>query len=291
MLKQRRILWLLVALTVMGGVVVYLKSRTEEPRYQGRPLTYWVKRLWHPDEGVSEKAQAAIRQMGTNAVPSLIRMLGERDSKWVPVYNRAVRKVGGECLYFRMAGSRSWLAADALRFIGPAAKDAIPFLIANMTNWPTSAGAAGPYVYALEFIGTNSIVPLVNALSHQNPEVRWHAGIALPFHHTNLVLALPQLLELLRAEDAADRETVVRLLGFITTEPQTVVPVLTECLRDKSADVRHRAVYALADFGDAAKAALPSLKDLLRDSDTNVQRAAAVAITNIEPTLRIERPK
>jgi HEAT repeat protein len=278
----------LLALGLIGGWLLALRPRSDEPSFQGKALGYWVRRIWHSDDQVRARTEEALRQMGSSAVPPLIKMLSERDGRLVTLYNRGIGMVGGARSWNWMAGGQSQRAAAALQVIGPTARDAIPFLIANMTNYPRGAGSPSPYAYALEFIGTKSVLPLVDALSHPDPDVRMHAGIALSYHHTNLVLALPQLLKLLRTDDDATRAEVVRLLGLTETEHDTVIPVLTECLRDRSADVRGLAARSLAYRGPAAASALPRLMSLLGDDDPDVQRAAASAITNIAPARRIE---
>jgi len=64
---------------------------TREPRYQGRSLTYWLNDYartqfandpepWTPawtdeDRAVRARAESAVRQIGTNALPFLLKMV------------------------------------------------------------------------------------------------------------------------------------------------------------------------------------------------------------------------
>ena len=53
-----------------------------EPAYQGRRLSVWLRELQHPSPVVRQQAQVAIRNVGTNAVPLLRELLHARDSSF-----------------------------------------------------------------------------------------------------------------------------------------------------------------------------------------------------------------
>ena len=87
-MRSRKVIFIAVlALAVLGGIVWLCLPG--EPRYQGKSLTYWLRSL---DEkpleftGVTVEtnhpAALAFRQMGSKAVPHLIRELRVRDPAW-----------------------------------------------------------------------------------------------------------------------------------------------------------------------------------------------------------------
>src|SRR2546422_541696 len=78
----RLALFSLAGISLAGAFLVLL--RTREPIYRGKRISDWVEDL---DSGLSSfkgsavgEAEAAVRNMGTKAVPSLIRMMRCRDS-------------------------------------------------------------------------------------------------------------------------------------------------------------------------------------------------------------------
>src|SRR6267154_2039638 len=82
MRKRKIIVVLLVLAAVLLAIVYFLPSR--EPVYAGEPLSFWLKG-YDPVEGSEpgrQKADEIMREAGTNAIPTLLRMLRERDSPW-----------------------------------------------------------------------------------------------------------------------------------------------------------------------------------------------------------------
>jgi len=82
--KKRRILWAVLLVAVVAAVV-WLSMPSPEPVYQGKRLSYWLAgydsgnyNVAHPkgpSPPTQEQANEAIRQIGTNAFPALLRML------------------------------------------------------------------------------------------------------------------------------------------------------------------------------------------------------------------------
>src|SRR6266481_6657560 len=82
-LKKRKIIaLLLVPAVVLIAVFYFLPPR--EPVYAGEPLSFWLKG-YDPVEGSEpgrQKADEIMREAGTNAIPTLLRMLRQHDSPW-----------------------------------------------------------------------------------------------------------------------------------------------------------------------------------------------------------------
>src|SRR4051812_17202672 len=81
---------------IAGGIVLvgalaglaWLLFSPHQPVYQGKPLTSWMDQYQEhilanqksADRPKRDQAEAAIRQIGTNALPTLLRMAGAKDS-------------------------------------------------------------------------------------------------------------------------------------------------------------------------------------------------------------------
>src|ERR1035441_2154889 len=72
------------ALAVVGWQV--LRPPEPEPVYQGKPLSSWLNYRTAlkpmPRKIQEQEADDAVRQAGTNALSTLLRMLRAKDSRW-----------------------------------------------------------------------------------------------------------------------------------------------------------------------------------------------------------------
>jgi len=66
---------------ITAVVLVSFRDVTNEPSYQGKPLSKWLEnffKLEPPHDPPMPEAQIAIRSIGTNALPHLLRMFSEK---------------------------------------------------------------------------------------------------------------------------------------------------------------------------------------------------------------------
>src|SRR5260370_12669481 len=87
MTNKRRNLTVTLLIAAVGFVSWLILSRPDEPVYQGKSLSYWcdhcaANSFLSSDQELQEQAGIAIRAIGTNAIPTLLRMLKARDSKF-----------------------------------------------------------------------------------------------------------------------------------------------------------------------------------------------------------------
>lgn len=97
-------------------------------------------------------------------------------------------------------------------------------------------------------------------------------------------VAVPALLQVLKAGDAAVRANAAEALGQIHSDPGIVVPALISSLNDLNSSVRTSATDALAGWGQESRAAVPRLIQLLDDrSDRDLMVSVREALKKIDP--------
>jgi HEAT repeat protein len=262
-MRKRVHIALVVLLLILAGVSVWQGLRRREPVYQGKRLSSWLEayRL-HGVAGVEtwqvraeqQKADEAVRQVGTNALPTLLRMLRAKDSalkvKLIGLAQRQhfvrIKYTPAEELNYRACWSFGVLRAKA--------RSALPALIeiANENICPSRY-----VVTVLDSVGPSAeeAVPLM---------LRW-ATNADPWVRCQAVFAL----------------------GSLHAEPDRVVPVLTNALHDPSSDVQNAAVRQLGMLGRDARLAVPALVEFLNTSHDDMNKFNA---TNALKAIDSEAP-
>src|SRR5437899_2283144 len=93
--RKWRIVIILAACLIAAFALVTFFSREKEPTWSGQPLSYWVFREDRQHEASGEKAQAdtAIRQIGTNALPFLLKWIQHERPRWRSTAFRLARKL------------------------------------------------------------------------------------------------------------------------------------------------------------------------------------------------------
>jgi len=351
-LKRRNILVLvLLAVAALAWFIWRLYS-PDEPVYQGKRLRAWLDEAYRTRD--LQALTNAVRQMGTNALPALLRMVRLRDgwlvqqieflpnsrdmlperlardyhtmAVWgfnalgptagpaVPALialldNRdtAVRATAAACLRASAPEAQEtvpvWIrclsdlvkradfaggdgaalavnAAMALSTFGPAAKEAIPILSA-VTNGPTWwVGNAAQF--ALMRINGDSVLPLIDQLSHTSAPDEWyHRADLVSDFGTEAEPAIPLLLAVLGSTNDLISLSSAYALGKIHQQAEFCVPALIPLLNSTNANTRRAALGALGQFGRAATSAVPAIVPCLYDYHLGVSWGA----TNILKTL------
>jgi len=132
--KTRRYLLVTLLIAVLGFASWLLLRPDPEPSYQGKPLSYWLEGL---ALGSTPPAQAneAVRQIGTNAIPTLLRMLKMRDSNFKLNFihfaskHHVISMNYLSYIWFRTAEIRHYEAISGFTCLGSQARSAVPELI------------------------------------------------------------------------------------------------------------------------------------------------------------------
>jgi HEAT repeat protein len=155
--------------------------------------------------------------------------------------------------------------------IGPAAEPAIPLLIEalgerhNWRNDPTSK------VSALAKIGSAAIEPLVQALGHENANVRQGAVLALgELGEPAALRALPQIVDRLRNDpNSSVGMAAAETVNYFGWAAESAAPDLIEVMRShKDRTVRGWTAKALGSVRPDPSLALPALVEALDDQAT-----------------------
>jgi len=234
MRTRSRIAFAILALAAVGGLVrAVFKPGEPEPAFQGTPLSVWLTGF---DEGSTgprpdfRAAREAVRQIGTNATPALLRMFRAKDSALTLKLISLVAKQQIIKIHYVPASTRNVEAAAALETLGAAAQDAVPQLIEMFDHMPARQREIAVILGCIGPPAKRAIPSLLRAASNTNTSLRTDAVFAL---------------------------------GGIHSEPETVVPVLIQAMRDPSDSVRYSAVTALLEYGTNASLAVPALIELI----------------------------
>jgi hypothetical protein len=233
-----------------------LAADKPEPSYQGKTLNQWLEAsiVW-TEKGASwnmpEEAVTAIREMGTNALPMLLQMLGEADPR--------PSKDGGSG-----HGNESVKTVG----LGPAAR---------------SREKAVLGLLVLQHDAYPAIPSLLRLMKRPEKEVQiatdqffWPTG---PFNWDRR--AIPATLPFLKDESEHVRFRAAHLLETIEDPPAELLPAIMPLLGDSSDVVRSTAISIIGNCGRDAKEAVPALLKATRDKVWRVQHEAAIALHKI----------
>ena len=274
--------WLLVtsAMCALPLLVALFLGRPweREPRYQGRPLSYWLAHNNDP------KVEAALDHIGTNALPFLLKWIRYERPHW---RNVLFEKAPSSLEKFTISGAelRANASGVAIAYLGTNAAAALPELttLARDTNAPETAIRA---TWALASIGPGGIQPLLAiARDTNNPNgdiVMAALGTAVegPFPPLK-VAALAELTG--ESNPPAIRELSLRSLGDLVSIPALALPPLIHSFTNAAPDsvIWITALSAIRSFGADATNILPVLTNALMDPSPRVRLAASNTINTI----------
>ena len=254
---QKRVqIALAILLVAVVGMVGWTTFSFREPMYQGKSLSKWLEG-YNPQPSTVplverpewQQADRAVRHLGINAIPTLLRVLRARDALWNLTLLRLAAKQG-LFIPYTSAPERNMCGAMAFASLRGNASNSVPALV---------------QIYK----------------ENRSKESRSAVTIALGNIGPAAGRAVPCLLDAAVDSDSAIRFNALTALGEIHSQPELVVPVLVRALRNRD-ESRTAAEDALGDFGADAKAAIPSLVELLND-ELPPRSFAAEALKRIDP--------
>ncbi|HZR15723.1 MAG TPA: HEAT repeat domain-containing protein [Verrucomicrobiae bacterium] len=255
-MRKRYRIALPVLLVAVVWTIAWQVLRLPEPVYQGKRLSAWLVQYCtnHWSDGhwsaarrgeLDTQAENAIRQIGTNAIPTCLRIIATRDSplfkvvpllpeRWVaPFYKSSLPE-------YQFQGAYGLIA------LGADAKPAVPALIALLNDSHGEVRYAA--VFALDELGSLAEEALPSMVKCLKPD---------EFHS-------------IRVEPERAIPVLVRLLDESQNQPH-------------SERIRGNAMSGLRQFRALAKPAVPSLLRLLNDSNGDIRWQVTNALMDIDP--------
>jgi hypothetical protein len=224
MTTRRRAMILAGLLVTAAGFLAWslLPLPEAEPLFEGRPLGLWLKEFDGWSGYTNAPVVRALRGMGTNAVPALVKLSLTRPTPvrswlWWTIESRpALKKRWGKREI--TPAQMLWGRADtALGILGPSARPAVPLL--------------------------------QEALADKDSFVRARAVSALGAIGSLAEDTLPVLLSLTNDPSSGVRGNLMLSLAKIGRSPDACNSALTNGLNDRDPQVRQNAAVALAHFG------------------------------------------
>ena len=183
-----------VLLATAGGIGWFLSSSVQpEPVHKGMPLSYWLQGYdtanynrthpYGPGPPTWNEANEAVRKAGTNAIPTLLRVLHQRDSKVKEAVLNLLRKQ--QVIKIPLPSTTDYIKAlDGFRTLGEEASKAVPQLIAMFERDPSPVPqTAIPAIlgdHSISLLPAKAAVPaMLRAMTHTNAMVRNNAIYAL----------------------------------------------------------------------------------------------------------------
>jgi hypothetical protein len=170
---------LLIASAAVGAIslVVLLWPAQPEPTYHGRRLSSWLLESGPFPSGHDQGAGEAIRQMGTNSLPCLLKWLNYQRPAWRDkvflVYDKLPRALQNPSFKESLVAGRAQKLSEAtlwtFQLLGPDAAPAVPELTRMLQDSRKSA-LAGRVMYCLGGIGepARPALPAIQQFVHCN---------------------------------------------------------------------------------------------------------------------------
>src|SRR5713226_1707084 len=171
--KKRGILLAALFVALLGGVV-WMLSPPAEPLCQGKPLSAWLNEYKGHPGLTNQAAFVAFRELGTNAIPALLKIIESGDSPFQRMMSELNRKQSLVHFPVRERPYPRWAASAALYAMGANARPAFPALTNLLFHANSLFKSAAP-ANALAGMGSSGLPPLLAALTNQNAVIRYSA--------------------------------------------------------------------------------------------------------------------
>lgn len=295
-LTRRRSRWVLMGIVVVGLVALGITLIADrEPEYQGKPLSYWLEKLPldppHDPPGI--EAQLAVRAIGTNALPYLLRAITSQDSQVRKDLISLDDRISMIDLHLEPASKKVDQAVAGFIALGEIAEPAVPELVALVHNEETFviAGTLLPYLGRAGFDATVAMLRDTNAAlrSVAALQLGWPIPVGTSSsassdfayrYRQRASVAIPRLIDLLRDSDSGVVSAAVKTLGVLRIQRNDVIPALTNLAADTTApvSVRVQAVRSLARFGSDALPTVPLIETFTNADDVEFKRVSVSAL-------------
>jgi HEAT repeat protein len=258
---------MLAAALVWAGWQAVRQPGEAEPLYRGKPFSRWISE----PEGAE-----AVRQAGTNGIPTLLQLLRAEDSTlkiWAMYLVRKQRIIPDR---FTSAYGRMSMAAAGFSYLGADAQSAVPALIEVADQNLSSKSAYDSYrrsqaIMSLGRVGRparETVPALLRYATNADPGVRGSAGFALmcidPELASKAGLKLPPL------------------------APGNIALLISELATNKAASIRFQLAGELGVYGRGDQTVTAALIAALNDNDRQVRWAVTNALLQLDPEAAVK---
>jgi HEAT repeat protein len=296
---------------VVAALLVW--RREHEPEYKGKRLSEWVSlnarrtmtyaplppgtnvhAAWRPSPkagafvDTGDDPEEALRHLGTNALPWLIRAVQYQRPPWkarlwalahfLPVSRSQQRSWSRAAISDMMRGND---AVSAFHTLGDTATPAIPEL-SRLMFASKDEQVSRRAMQSLAGIGAPAVPVLSRALTNfagADESFRYNAVEALAEMEIQALPAVPMLIQWLQDTNKEVAAVAVMALGELALWPNIVVPALTNKLQDPV--LRRDVIEALGSFEKEGVPAIPHLLGFLNDTNAETVAGAASALGDI----------
>jgi len=228
-MRTRRTILLLIGIVVVAliGLLVRGAFRSGEPEYAGKTLSQWLPML-RPDTGFADPTPAveAIRQMGSDAVPYLLKWSRYEPAPWKQKLIGLVDSVLGPFNHSSKSAAvrenekktKARQAMYALVALGPKAESAVGHLSQMLGETNLDFGSPKTLApRALAFIGQPGLPPLITALTNRQTALTFRCYLegSMARMGTNATSAIPVLRQALTSADWHVRLSATNVLRGI----------------------------------------------------------------------------
>jgi hypothetical protein len=257
------------------------------PTYNGRTLREWL--ALHRNKGSQKdkrkEAVLAVRQIGTNGLPYLLKSIQYEPSRRQHRLETVKRNLPRflQKYFSRPASDESAFERlqDSLvgfQILESQATASIPELDRLMGDTNRSPHVRLNAGIAMAYAGTEGPLRLIQIVTNAPPINQGFALVSISMLQNHDPARLGQFLPtLIRClQDPTIGPTAVTVLGQMKGDLDVVLPALTNAFSSSYSDVRYGAVSAFNDRQENHAAfAAPALRGLVNDPDRNVALAAS----------------
>jgi hypothetical protein len=273
--------------------------RPKPPVFQGKDLYTWAKELRIAQQNYSdpdrwkkvEAASAAIRAIGTNALPFVMADINAHYTEM----DRLIAWLAPKAPFLKLKpvnlADRWERGLRALEALGPLARPCLPELVSLASK------SSGYIESALVAVGPGSLSSFTNLLATSTfPRTGNLIGALANAVHADRIkpeqaaVALPYIIQVFRSNDSHGRGYAASALGAIHQEPQICVPLLIDGLADSTPTVRESCADSLGRFGEAGSAYAGKLADMFQQTDAGTRRAICGALARFHSAAAIAVP-
>lgn len=267
--KKRFAPGVFLILALGGGLITWALRSSREPVYDGRTLNFWLARYTSENRSETSQVEAdhALEAIGTNAIPTLLRMLQSRDSAIEAHALRWLKKHPALKIRWNGAETKIEAACQGFQHLGKNGTPAVPALIKIYQHDSSDISRKGALV-CLADIGpsaSNAVPALVADLAEVTNKLTVRVLWALEYIHPNRDIELPALIRCLNnpRADANVIGYVADTLRRFKHDAAPAIPTLT--LFAKS----HSNLVVRSICARTLKVINPETNDKARDSDSS----------------------